>query len=254
MITKDQLSLLSKKHKTNDSTILREYAQLYFLSRLYNFTQSQKIFFKGGTAIHLIYGSPRFSEDLDFTVELSKTEFQKFIKTLFSAISNEVPVKFKERKTLTGKKFLLTWQSKIVSYPIFISLDFSFREKIIYKTKSIIKTDFPVLFYSYIYHPTKKELLAEKVRALLTRKAGRDLYDIWFLLSQKAEVDQDLILQKLKYYQINKFKPGEIKKAAKQIGKDNFILDLKPFVSLPERKKLASFYDYLIDSLETHLT
>jgi len=45
MITKDQLFALTKKFKINETAILREYIQLYFLSRLYDFLESQKIFF-----------------------------------------------------------------------------------------------------------------------------------------------------------------------------------------------------------------
>lgn len=35
MITKDQLSALSKRYQINEAAILREYAQLYFLARFY---------------------------------------------------------------------------------------------------------------------------------------------------------------------------------------------------------------------------
>jgi len=79
MITKAQLSDLSRKYKINEATILREYVQFYLLSRLYTHKESQKIFFKGGTAIHFIYKSPRFSEDLDFTIEEKEEKFLNFI-------------------------------------------------------------------------------------------------------------------------------------------------------------------------------
>ena len=72
MITQDQVETLAKKYKINATTIFREYLQILFLQKLYQKTPSQNIFFKGGTAIHLIYGAPRFSEDLDFSVALSE--------------------------------------------------------------------------------------------------------------------------------------------------------------------------------------
>jgi len=40
---------------------------------------SQKLVFKGGTALRLAYGSPRFSDDLDFS-ELKTIELKKFQK------------------------------------------------------------------------------------------------------------------------------------------------------------------------------
>lgn len=253
MITKDQLVDLSKKYKINETTILREYIQLYFLSRLFSLSKSQKIFFKGGTAIHFIYQSSRFSEDLDFTVTEKEEKFTKFIDEFFNKIGREEPVKFKERKTITGRRYLLTYSPELVSYKVFINLDFSFREKILFKDKSILSTDFPVIFHSYVYHPAKNELLAEKIRALLVRTAGRDIYDIWYLLTQKAKIDENLVLEKLKYYQINKFSKEDIFKKLNNISKKDFITDLKPFVSINERDRLGEFFDYLKDYIEKSL-
>ncbi|MDH7476204.1 MAG: nucleotidyl transferase AbiEii/AbiGii toxin family protein [Microgenomates group bacterium] len=253
MINKDQIFSLVKKHKINETAILREYIQLYFLSRFYDFEKSQKIFFKGGTAIHFLFNSPRFSEDLDFTIEMNEGNFDKFINSFFKLLEKEEFVSFKERKTIVGKKYLLTYENlKVASFPVFINLDFSFREKIFYKTKSIIKTDFPVIFRSYVYHPEKKELLAEKIRAFLTRTVGRDLYDLWFLLNQNIEIDEKLVLEKLRYYDIEKFNFDMIKQKLKKLNKNDFVKDLKPFVTFSEREKLNNFFDYLIDFINKY--
>lgn len=252
MITKDQLFSLSKKFKINETVILREYIQLYFLSRLYEFKESKNIFFKGGTAIHFIYNSSRFSEDLDFTVEEKERDFLIFINKFFNLLKKEESVDFKERKTVAGKKFLLSYNHELVNFRIFINLDFSFREKIIHKAKSILKTEFPVIFRSYVYHPEKKELLAEKIRAFLTRNVSRDIYDLWFLLSQNTKIDEKLILEKLKYYKIKKFSFSDIVDKLKKINKKDFILDLKPFVNFSERERLGDFFEYLIDFFKSY--
>lgn len=47
-------------------SILREYLQLKTLQSVYASPAGQHLVFMGGTAIHLLTGSPRFSEDLDF--------------------------------------------------------------------------------------------------------------------------------------------------------------------------------------------
>ena len=188
MITIEQIHSLAKKKKINETTIFREYLQLLFLSKLYTRKQSQAIFFKGGTALHLIHKAPRFSEDLDFTVELKGKDFSNFIQKLFEEISKEGMIKFREKKSITGKRFLLKSESAILPYETFVNLDFSFREKIIFPQKSIIETDYPILFTSYIYHLSKDEIFAEKIRALLTRIKGRDLYDLWYLEIGRAHV------------------------------------------------------------------
>jgi len=51
-----------------------------------------------------------------------------------------------------------------------------------------------------IYVMQEKEILAEKIRAILTRDKARDVYDLWFLLRRGVEFDLNLIEEKLKYY------------------------------------------------------
>ena len=44
----------------------------------------------------------------------------------------------------------------------------------------------------------EKEILAEKIMALINRSEPRDLYDLWILLSKGVEIDINLINIKLK--------------------------------------------------------
>jgi len=245
MITKDQIDLLVKKFKINETTIFREYLQILFLSKLYAFSGSEKIFFKGGTALHLIYKMPRFSEDLDFTVELNEKKFLSFIFKVFDSLSKEEEISFKERKTIAGKRFLLTASPSVLPYKTFVNLDFSFREKVLTPQKSIIETEYPVLFTSYVYHLSKEEIFAEKIRAIMTRKRGRDLYDLWFLINQGTQIKKELIKEKLKYYHLENVKKQEITKRIEQFSEKDFIQDVRPFVPVSERGKLADFFSYL---------
>ena len=210
MITKDEISEFAKKLKINEAVIVREYIQLLWLSKLYTRKESKGVFFKGGTAVHLIYKAPRFSEDLDFTVNLKKNAFDNLLRETYKEVSYEINIKIKERKTLAGKKFLLTFEPKILAYEVFVSLDFSFREKAVSPQKSIIETGYPVLFTSFINHLSKEEILAEKIRAILTRKKGRDIYDLWYLVTQGTNFSQDLVRKKLKYYKLDNIKSRDI--------------------------------------------
>ena len=154
---------------------------------------------------------------------------------------------------ITGKRFLLTTSPEILSYNIFINLDFSFREKVFDIKKTIIETEYPVFFNSYIYHLSKEEIAAEKIRAILTRKKGRDLYDLWYLLTQNVVLDNKLIKQKLKYYNLSNKGKTDILKRVQAFSEKDFILDMRPFVPLNQRDKLASFFSYLKDFLEKKL-
>lgn len=249
MITKDQVYLLAKKNKISETVIFREYLQLFFLSELCSQKESRNIFFKGGTALHLIYKALRFSEDLDFTVELKERQFLDFIWGFFDVLSKKETVEFKEKKSLAGKRFLLTVAPVVLPYKTFINLDFSFREKVLEPQKSIVETDYPVLFTSYIYHLSKDEIFAEKIRAILTRTKGRDLYDLWYLISQDAGLNKELVRKKLKYYHLEDIGRDKTLERINHFSKKNFILDLRPLVPVDQRDKLSDFFNYIKDYL-----
>ena len=67
MLSRENLKEFTDKYQTIEKNVAREYVQHLFLSLLYKIPSSEKLLFKGGTAMRIIYQSPRFSEDLDFT-------------------------------------------------------------------------------------------------------------------------------------------------------------------------------------------
>lgn len=249
MITLVQLKSFAKQYKTNDATVFREYLQLLFLSRLYGYSANRQIVFKGGTAIHFIYNAPRFSEDLDFTVVMPEKEFTENLKKIFTALENEGQINFKQRKTFAGKRFLFTAELPDSVLKSFINLDFSFREKVFDLQNSFIKSEYPVLFTAQIPHMSKNEMVAEKIRAIMHRKKGRDIYDLWYLLAQGAKMDPKLTAEKFKYYD-EKFILEELIERIEEFSETDFINDLKPFVQFKEREKLGELFVYIIGFLK----
>lgn len=254
MITKDQINSFSRKLKTNESTVFREYLQVLFLNKLYKHSKSQKIFFKGGTAIHFLFGAPRFSEDLDFTVMLPEKEFLSIINDVFIELAKEEDVSFKERKTIAGKRFLLTANPDVLPYATFINLDFSFREKVLKPEKSTFDTVYPIIFTSFIYHLSKDEICAEKIRAIMTRQKGRDFFDLWFLISKGASINSNFVKEKLNYYKIKGDQINTLIEKVKQFSEKEFIIDLKPFVPINERSKLKEQFTYIKKYLLNNLS
>ena len=64
--------------------------------------------------------------------------------------------------------------TNLPSYPpVYINLDFSFREVVQIPESSILQTALPVLFTGFIFHESKEEIFAEKIRAIMTRKRER---------------------------------------------------------------------------------
>ncbi|MBI5061652.1 MAG: nucleotidyl transferase AbiEii/AbiGii toxin family protein [Candidatus Aenigmarchaeota archaeon] len=79
----------------------------------------------------------------------------------------------------------------------------------------------------------EKEIFAEKIRALLSRKKARDLYDLWFLVNKKVEADPAIIKEKFKYYK----QSLDIKEFGSRINsiRDIWISELKPLIkNVPE--------------------
>lgn len=160
---------------------------------------------------------------------------------------------FKERKTITGKRFLLTANRDILPYATFINLDFSFREKTVLFEKTTIKTEYPILYKSYVYHYSKEEIFAEKIRAILTREKGRDIYDLWYLLNIGVKVNPMLVADKVKYYDLENIQKKDVLARINNFSEKKFIEDLRPFVAEKERNNLGELFRFISDYLDQNL-
>ncbi len=244
MISLEQLKFYAKKYKINESTVAREFVQVTFLKELYEQRFSKEVFFKGGTAIRLIYGSKRFSEDLDFTVTLSERLFMNKLNVFFKQLSQKYPFTFKEKAALSGKTFLLTADIPNLNSRCYVNLDFSMREDVLNPVQAILKTEYPIIVQSFINCLSKDEIFAEKIRAILKREKYRDLYDLWVLYELGVSPSKDLINKKLAFYG-EKYNKKLLLGSLKKFKKADFIQYLRPFVSLNERGKLGDLFDYI---------
>jgi len=58
--------------KIDITQVVRKFWETVILKGLFESTEGKFLVFKGGTALRLVYGSPRFSEDLDFSLMADK--------------------------------------------------------------------------------------------------------------------------------------------------------------------------------------
>ena len=95
MISKETIIALACRYQTSEfPNIVREYFQHVFLSGLYQLPDAEKMLFKGGTALRIIYGSPRFSENLDFSLfGVEQRLAKKFIEDAGGVVSGSVSSK-----------------------------------------------------------------------------------------------------------------------------------------------------------------
>jgi len=83
---------------------LREILQEIVLLALYEKGFFKHAVFYGGTALRVLYGLPRFSEDLDFSLldadsEFDLTIYEKSVVTTLEAFGFSVSIKVKEKST-----------------------------------------------------------------------------------------------------------------------------------------------------------
>jgi len=182
MIDRGFIKKMSVKYQTTDFNILREYSQNLFLSRLYLQKDSDNMLFKGGTALRIIYNSPRFSEDLDFTaVKISKTKIEDIIQNVLLEIERfGMDVKIEEF-SLTSGGYICFISMGILDERLSIELNISKRVSGAIKGEAALVSNDFVPPYNLIQLP-QKELVNEKIKALLERSKPRDFFDLYFML------------------------------------------------------------------------
>ena len=248
MITKEQVQELTKKFSIDWYSVIREYFQIIFLSCLYKDKVSHEVFFKGGTAIRLLLNSFRFSEDLDFTTNLDSEDLEKLVsKTVkkINLIAQNVTFKRLKSidKTFTGT---LSFQSEEYKYPLNIHVDFSYREKPLTQKESVLETIFPVSPYPLVVHMSWEEIFAEKIRALMTRAKGRDLFDIWYLLSKGIAIDMKMVSKKMELYN-KQIKKEDIINKIKSFKEEILINDLNKYLPSTHRKMTPKLKEMVLE-------
>ncbi len=182
MLKKEYLRELATKKQISFDNILREYAQNVFLSLLYKEKAGKKMLFKGGTALRLAFGSPRFSEDLDFT--LKNISFNQVESTVLAVLNNLEKEGF-EPKIAESKKTSGGYLAKLIAAidgeKVEISIQGSQRKKGQAKPEvKLIINDFIPNYSAYLLE--EKGLIGEKISAALTRSKPRDFFDVYYLL------------------------------------------------------------------------
>jgi len=186
-------------------------------------------------------------------VVLSEEEIHTLIQKAIKNLSRELPVYFKKEESIaasfTGRIFQ---EISDFSFPLTVRLDISLREKPIYIENNYIETTFPISPYPLVVHLAAKEILAEKVRALIIRGKGRDLFDIWFLLSKKIEIDRNLVNLKMSLYN-RKTNLKEIMTIIKEMPDQEIKKDLTKFLPLNQRATVEKVKFWLIEKLEKYM-
>lgn len=181
MLTRRELRQQAGRQGVSLGALEKDYILTLILQRIYAEEKwRQMLIFKGGTALHKLYLHRRLSLDLDFTAQepVSLEAIRSVLE--MPAIGGQVKDAHAFDDALTIDRLGFVGPLR---HPNSIKVDISFREAVQLPPREVV--------LSTVYSPpfpvtcmALEELLAEKIRAVLMRRAPRDYFDLWLLFQQ----------------------------------------------------------------------
>lgn len=196
MVAQDKLKQYITKYQTSELNIMREYLQHLFLSYFYQLPKSNEIYFQGGTALRIVYQSPRFSQDLDFCA--NKEDIPGIEDTLLEILEKiekeNIQTSLYEAKPTSGG-YLSTIDFVLFDQTVPIQIEISFREK--ENTGEVVTVTSDFIPPYIIVALEQEQLILGKMQALLARQKPRDFYDLYFILRKGLPIrDKKTVLPK----------------------------------------------------------
>lgn len=202
---------LAKKIQISLDRIVTEAWEIILLKELFQAPFAKNLIFKGGTALRLAYASPRFSEDLDFSLRKKILE-KKFIN-FFKEISKKYPeISIADIKEKHYTLFaLIKIKESILQRPFSIKVEISKRPVLLnYESMPKILSS-PVSSLEVLAETlTLEQIKKDKIQAIKTRTKARDLFDLWYLCEklkkQMPKIKNKISGQQIKQ-ELHKFLP-----------------------------------------------
>ncbi len=232
--------------------ILREYLQYKILEIIFNSKIGQSLAFLGGTALRIVYGNSRFSEDLDFD-NFGLTEDQ------FILLAGDI----KHGLELQGYKVEIknVFKGAYRSYIRMPNVLFDNNMSVLQEEKIIIqidtaphnfdyKRDLKILnkfdVFTEVYTTPLDILLSQKIYAALNRSRakGRDFFDIVFLLPQ-TKPNYEYLEKKLNIKNGRELKEALLSKTS-GFNFDELAKDTEQFlINSGDNKQIKMFKEYI---------
>lgn len=232
MLTREQIQRIAQRNSVGVQVQERDYVQHLILSLLY--ARGQALIFKGGTALRLVYGGSRYSEDLDFNGPEDVAALQALWDAVIGGLGSFGVVAEARNAWASdvGYSFDVSFRG-----PLYdgrdrskgkVRVDINRRPERVETQRELATSEYADVRPFVVTVLAPEHLLAEKVRALVVRSKPRDLYDIWLLLRRGVRPNEALIQHKLDLYGIA-WEPGVLEKALEQVSAD-WERDLRPLL------------------------
>jgi predicted nucleotidyltransferase component of viral defense system len=177
---------ISFKRKISIDAVIREYYEYMFLRDFFESPAGGSVAFKGGTALRVFYGLPRYSDNLDFTV-IKKLDFSLFseaVKTLSAKYTNTRITDLWDKKNTSLCEIKITedW----LKMPFSIKFEISKRDIPAgrgIELKMAQSQDFGIQVLGNVF--TLEAIYADKLLALKGRDEPKDYFDLWYICQLK---------------------------------------------------------------------
>lgn len=173
---------LQKSLGISQEQIVREEYEMIILKALFESELGRALVFKGGTALRLAYGSPRFSEDLDFSV--IKKLNQETLYKLFKSVADQYEaLEFIELKQKFFTYFaLFKVKEEFTPQAFSIKFEASIRPVDWQKDKDykLLALNSKVTNLTVLAQIASLEMI-EKEKLTIDPPRVRDIFDLWFI-------------------------------------------------------------------------
>ena len=183
--------------------VLREYLQAFTLRSLHESEAALNLTFVGGTALRLLFGLPRFSEDLDFSLAVAEgyepVAWMEKLKRDMTRAGFDTAISWNDRKTVhtawirVGGLLKDAGLSGLAPQKLSVKLEIDTRPP---AGGTVVSTVLTRHFTFVVRHHDRSSLMAGKLHALLTRPypKGRDWFDLLSYCSLRPPVSPNLEL------------------------------------------------------------
>ncbi len=254
MIALDQiLAAYPENLRAFKESILKEYLQYKILNSIFDSQHAGKLVFLGGTALRIVYGNTRFSEDLDFdNFSLTEKEFEDLSLVIQKDLIlegldvevNTVTRRAYRIKVRIPKLLFDSGLSAMTEQRILIQVD-TVPQHFEYVPEKPLLNKFDV--FTQINAVPKDILLAQKIFASVNRKRimGRDFFDIVFLHGIGAKPDFAYLKKNIDIDHEKDLKKYLLKKTA-SLNFEDLAKDVEPLLFDPrDKKKVLQFREFV---------
>lgn len=203
---------LARELRIDVIQVVREFWEIIILKGLFDSPEGKFLIFKGGTVLRLVYSSPRFSEDLDFSLisDRLKEKFNSLVKKIISPYP-ELTITDLEEKYYTYLGEIKITQDFLPS-PFRIKIEISKRRERGYKSELAVITS-PVSTVQCLGRvATLEQLYKDKFTCLKERAKPKDIFDLWYISHKLKKVyrpETILIPKRELVRELRKFLPKE---------------------------------------------